>query len=281
MTSHPTSRALMILLTGLAPLLCRAGAADEASAAPAAEPAGFPASLLGGKTDLVAGAGLAYGARYPGAGTGRLQALPVLSVQRGVLFADTTRGAGLQYQAASGFYVSQSLFYDAGRLDRNSGWRPGSGRLAGMGEVPGSATARTLLAQQLTPRLLASAEAEFTLRDSARRNRYRAGLEFSALKTDADSVTLNADAWWGDRRHNQAYFGVTPAQAARTAFSSFQAGAGLYAASAGVAWEHRFGSHWASTLQLSATHYTGKAGDSPLAARRTAPSAMAAVTYSY
>ncbi|GHH59771.1 hypothetical protein [[Pseudomonas] boreopolis] len=35
-----------------------------------------------------------------------------MSVQRGILFADSTRGAGLQFQTASGLYLSQSIYYD-------------------------------------------------------------------------------------------------------------------------------------------------------------------------
>ena len=276
MTPHSTLPALLALLIGVAPLTSRA---DDA--APAPQPPGFLGSLLGSKTELVVGAGLAFNERYPGAGAGRLLPVPVLSLQRGALFADTTRGLGLQYQSPAGLYLSQSVFYDAGRLDRDSGWRAGADRLAGMGSVAGSATARTLVAQQITPWLLASAEAEFTLRDSARRNRYRTGLEFGVLKTAADSVALNADAWWGDARYNQAYFGVTPAQAARSRFASFTPGSGLYAGSAGVSWEHRVDAHWAGTLQLTATRYAAKRADSPLMAHRTAASATAVVTYSY
>jgi outer membrane protein len=233
------------------------------------------------KTEVTLGAGVNYAARYPGADRFQLVPAPVVSVQRSILFADSLRGAGLQYQSSSKFYVSQSVFYDLGRLDKNSMWRPGSGRLAGMGDVPGSTTARTLIAQELTPWLLASAETEMALRKQARRNRYRLGVEFTAFKTASDNVTIDLDTWWGDGRYNSAYFGVTPQQAGRTGFAAFRPGAGLYAQAPGASWEHHLDSHWSSTLQLTDTRYAGHVAASPVVTRRTSPGATLAIAYTY
>jgi outer membrane protein len=255
----------------------RAGAADSNEPPAAAQPA--RPSVFGDKTELTLGAGWTWTARYPGAGNWQTIPTPVLSVQRGILFADSFRGAGLQYQSSSGFYISQSLFYDLGRLDRNNRWRPGSGRLAGMGDVPASSTSRTLVAQQINPWLLASAETEMALRETARRNRYRIGAELTPLKNDRDTMTVDLDAWWGDRRYNSAYFGVTPGQAARTGLPAFRPGAGLYAQAPSVSWEHRLDRHWSSTLQLSDTRYAGKVGASPVVVQRTSPGFTAAIAY--
>lgn len=244
-------------------------------AAIAADPA-----WLGDKTDVVIGVGAQYAPRYAGADAGRVQAVPVLSVQRGLLFFDTTRGGGIQFQTGSGLYLSQSLGYDLGRLQSDSDWRPGSARLAGMGDVPGSLTARTLLMQKLGPVSL-SAEAEFALRDGARRNRYRAGAEFAAWTGAHDGLSVSADTHWGDRRYDQAYFGVTEDQAARSRFDAFRSRSGLYACALGATWEHRFDAHWASTLQLAGTRYVDRAADSPVVERRNAFAATAAVTYTY
>jgi outer membrane protein len=249
---------------------------EQAGASTSEEP-----SIFGQRTDLTVGVGISYAARYPGAAIGQVVPVPVLAVQRGVLFADTLRGIGLQYQSTSAFYISESIYYDFGRLDRDNRWRPGSGRLAGMGDVPSSATSRTIVAQQLTPLLLASAETETALRDNARRNRFRVGVELTPLKTDLDTVTVDLDAWWGDGRYNGTYFGVTPPQAGRTAYPVFSPGAGLYALVPGVSLEHHLDGHWACTLQLTGTHYTAKVAGSPLVAKRTASSASVAIAYTY
>ncbi|NVM77523.1 outer membrane protein [Duganella sp. SG902] len=277
MTRSSPARALLAILIGIPALPAHAGDANTDQ-----PPRAAIDSLLGSKTEVTVGVALSAATRYPGADTGSvLRPIPVLSIQRGVLFADTTRGAGLQYQSSTGFYISQSFSYDRGRLERNSGWRPGSSRLAGMGDVPGSPTARTLIAQQLQPWLTASAEMELALRDDARRNRYRTGVELVPLRSAADIIAVDIDAWWGDGRYNQAYFGVTPAQAAQTRFAVAHPGSGMYVRSAGLSWEHHLDAHWSSTLQLTITRYVGDVSDSPVVARRTSAGATAAITYSY
>ncbi len=266
-------------------VLPRAGVALVASmaASGAALAADGPtaSSLLGDKTEVTVGAAAQVASRYAGAKRTRLQAVPVLVVQRGVLFLDTTRGVGVQFQTDWGLYGSQSMFYDFGRLQRDSDWRPGDRRLAGMGDVRGSLTTRSLLVQDLGHGWSASLEAEFALREGARRNRYRTGVEYEVLKAGRERMTLDVDALWGDRRYNQAYFGVTSAQAASSRFAAFQTGGGLYAGSVTATWEHRFDTHWTGSLELRGTHYLDNAAHSPLVERRNPVSTALAVTYSY
>lgn len=258
---------------GAGPSLAAAGQAGDNNP-------GRWSSLLGTQCDLVLGLAFASGPRYQGAAASRLQPLPVLSYQRGILFADTSRGAGLQFQFNKNLYASQSVYYDPGRLQSNSDSRPGDRRLAGMGDVPGSATARTLVVGQLTPSLLASAEAEFALRDSVRRNRYRLGLEQNVFKAASDAMVINVDTWWGDARYNQAYFGVTAQQALRTGFAAFRPGSGMHAWSVGATWEHTFDAHWSGSLQVTSTRYPGKVSDGPIA-RHSGITSTAAITYTY
>ena len=238
-------------------------------------------SLLGDKTDVSVGVDTPYAPRYIGSKDGRLQAVPVLSIQQGVLFLDTSRGAGLQFQTSWGLYGSQSMYYDLGRLERDSVWRPGSRKLAGMGDVRGSLTTRTLLMQDFGHGVSASAEGEFALRDGAQRSRFRAGMEFEVLNAGQERVVLDLDAHWDDSRYNQTYFGVTSDQAARTGFQAFHATGGLYAGSFGATWEHHIDAHWSTSLQASSMRYVESAARSPLVKRRDAFTAVAAVTYTY
>jgi outer membrane protein len=237
--------------------------------------------VFGEKTDLTIGAGSTRAPRYPGGDRFQFTPAPVLSIQRGILFADSLRGIGLQYQSSSKFYISQSFFYDLGRIENNNAWRPGSARLVGMGEVSGSSTARTLIAQQVTPWLLVSGETEMALRSTARRNRYRIGLEFELLKNHADTVTFDLDGWWGDGRYNNSYFGVTRLQASRTGFSFFDPGPGFYAQAPALSWEHHFGAHWTATALLTETRYGGRISASPVVFERNSASTTVFVAYTF
>ncbi|MBB5944056.1 MipA/OmpV family protein [Xanthomonas sp. 3307] len=269
------------VLSALSPTLTMALLALPPAAHAADSDPASVAGLFGDRTQLSVGIGAMLTPRYAGSADDRVQAVPVFSVQRGILFADTVRGAGVQFQNAHGFSASQSFGYDLGRLQRNSSWRPGSRSLAGMGDVPGAITARSLVMQQLTPYLALDAEAEFALKDGARRNRYRAGARFTLLQAAADNVTLDLDAHFGDRRFNQAYFGVTDAQSVTSGFQPHRADAGVYAYTVGAEWDHTLSPHWTASLLLNATRYVGAADGSPVVRRRAAAGGGATVTYTF
>lgn len=92
---------------------------------------------------------------------------------------------------------------------------------------------------------------------------------------------LDLDSYWGDRRYNQAYFGVTPVQSNRSRFATFTAGSGLYAYSMTGTWNHSFAPHWSTSLSISALRYADNASGSPLVRQRNFVSVTTAVTYKY
>lgn len=237
--------------------------------------------LFGHQTELSVGAAAVAAPRYFGSKDDRVLFAPVIAAQSDILFFDSVRGLGVQFQTDGGFYVSQSFGYDLGRLDRDSSWRPGSKTLAGMGTVPGSVTSHTMIAQQFTSYFTLNAEAEFALKDGARRNDYRVGGKFTLLQNDKDTVTMDLDAHWGDRRYNQAYFGVTDAQSARSRFAAYSAGSGLYAYSVGANWDHALSKHWSTSLTVTGVRYVHEADGSPIVQRRAFASAIGAVTYTF
>lgn len=237
--------------------------------------------LLGDKLEAAIGAGVRVAPRYMGSRDTATTFVPVMYAQRGIFFIDTSRGAGLQLLTDSGFYVSQSIHYDQGRGVKSDLFRPGGRELAGMGEVPGSATWHTLMAQQVTPGLSISAEADVTLKSGVDRQNLRVGAEWNVIDAGDERVALGANAHWGNARYNQAYFGVTSTQAANTRFAEYNAHGGLYAYSVSAQWEHKLAEHWYSSVQLTAMPFVEHAKDSPLMARKTPVEAMMTVRYVY
>ncbi|KQQ44643.1 hypothetical protein ASF61_21160 [Duganella sp. Leaf126] len=237
--------------------------------------------LLGDKLEAAIGAGMRVAPRYLGSRDTSVTLVPVVYAQRGVFFIDSSRGAGLQLLTDGGFYVSQSVHYDQGRGVKSSLLRPGGRDLAGMGEVPGSATWHTLIAQQLTPALSISAEADVTLKSRVDRHNLRVGAEWNVIDAGAERVALGANIHAGNGRYNQAYFGVTDAQAANSRFATYRAAGGLYAVSVSAQWEHRLAEHWYSSVQLTAMPFAARAGDSPLVARKNPVDLMTTIRYAY
>jgi MipA family protein len=70
-----------------------------------------------------------------------------------------------------------------------------------------------------------------------------------------------------DRRYMDAYFGVTPQQAATTAYAAYSPGAGWRDASVGIGARSEFGRRWIGYVGLSRSELLGPARASPLSAQ--------------
>lgn len=237
--------------------------------------------ILGTHNDVSIGVGAGIDQRYMGARDFRFEVLPTVDVSRGIFFADFIRGAGVQYQTASGFYVSQAFNYDYGRADENNFFRPGSDYLKGMGDVKGTVTSTVTLSQRVAPWLSVNAQAEFGLDGHARGNQYQFGLESTISQTAVDTFVLDMDAKLGDGQYNQTYFGVTPSQSINSGLRRYAPGAGLYAISLAATWTHMFDKHWSAGLVLDATRYMNTVADSPVVQRRTGATVFTSVGYTF
>jgi outer membrane protein len=233
------------------------------------------------KTTATLGLGMGVTPRYMGADRYRALVLPMFSIQRGVLFADTTRGVGLQFQSDSGFGASAAINYDLGRKEKDSTSRPGDRELNGMGDINGATVADFTLSQQLLDWLSVSGEAELRMAGEHRGNRYRFGLEGILFHTGSDTLALDIDAHAGDGRYNQTFFGVTQAQSQRSLYGRYDADAGIYAYSAALNWQHSLDAHWSTLASLTLTQYADQARNSPLVRRESAGLGMFAINYTF
>ncbi|KQM46489.1 structural protein MipA [Pseudomonas sp. Leaf15] len=267
-TAPPTRKVLL----GAATLMCFALApqAYAADASPAAD-----------ETTITLGLGMGGTPRYMGADRYRPLVLPMLSIQHGALFADTTRGVGLQFQSDSGFGTSAAINYDLGRKQRDTTTSPGGDELRGMGDINGATVANFTLSQQLLDWLSVNAEADIRMAGEHRGNRYRFGLEGILLHTGRDTLSLAVDAHAGDSRYNQTFFGVTQAQSQRSIYSKYSADAGIYAYSASLNWQHTLDTNWSTLASLTVTQYDDQASDSPLVRHRSSGLGLFAINYTF
>lgn len=204
-----------------------------------------PTNWLGDKTEVTLGLGASITSRYIGSADSHASVIPVLSVRRGIFFADFLRGIGAEYSTQSGFYISPSLAYDMGRSDHNSTRKEGSKKLQGMGEIKGGGTFNLEIGQQITPWLFAKAGGEFVL--SGQKNRghqYFLGLEAALLETKKNSILISFGTHAGDQDYNQTYFGVTQAQSQSSRFTKFGASSGIYGYSLTANLSHGLDAHW-------------------------------------
>lgn len=264
------------LLTPLALNATLVGAQAHASE----QPSGAD-SLWGERTDVTLGLGAAYGPRYLGSQDYTAATLPMLRIERGMFFLDLKDGLGLQWQSASGFSASAAIGFDAGRADGNSGYRYGSDKLKGMGEVSSATVLNLHAAQQLTPWLALTAKAELRTAGEKRGDQYALGLQSTLLDTDRDTITWSIDAHAGNARFNQTYFGVTAEQSTTSRFARYQADQGIYAYSSELSWLHVFDRHWSTVAGIELTHYTDQVRNSPIVTKDTTTVGYLGVNYAF
>lgn len=240
-------------------------------------------SFWGDHTDVTVGIAAQNASRYRGSKDRQTTVLPVLTIQRGALYLDSTHGIGWQYLSPSGFYFDHVFGYDMGRSDKNSQWRAGSNRLKGMGTVKGSVTTTLTAGYQFAPWLALEASGEFALSERDRGNQYRIGAKSTVWQSAAkdDVLALSADVLMGDARFNQTYYGVTPQQSIRSRLATYHAGKGVYGYKLGADWMHQFSPVWSTNVEVTSTWLTDNVADSQVVQRRNDTGATLAILYSF
>ena len=238
-------------------------------------------SVFGGATEISVGVGMGTVQRYMGSSSDRFILWPVISVHRGLFFADTLRGLGAEWQSKSGFYIADAINYDVGRGVQTNVFRPGSTNLTAMGDVAQTLTNTVTIAQGLATWFSINAQAETALNGSQRGNQYQLGVESTFSSSPNDTFTFDLDGKFGDGRYNQTYFGVTSTQSQKSGFASFTPGSGVYAYALTGTWKHTMDKNWSTQLIVTGTSYTNRVSASPILDRRSGLTTFMSVNYSF
>lgn len=89
--------------------------------------------------------------------------------------------------------------------------------------------------------------------------------------SDDLSLSLSATTTWADDKYMQTYFGVTPAQAARSRLPVYTAGQGIKDVGANIGLNYRLTDHWMIAATGGYTRLLGDAKDAPLVRFRGSP----------
>ncbi len=277
---HPL---LSLPACAVAACLLLAGACQGARAGQA-EPDGPPPGWSGPPPGWSGGvlAGAARAPDFEGSRTMRTQ--PVLGMA--VTYRSASMGSvemgsrGLNWTLVQqpDLKAGIGLAMDPGRVDDGRhkltavGYRPGSERLRGMGEVRmapvvsafGSATvAGVPLSAALRH---AAGSHQGTLLD--------VGLSVPWKAARHVDLALAPGVTWADRRWMQAYFGVTAEQAAASGRPAFHAGSGLKSAQLSLTLDMALSRHWHLNAEWQGRRLLGDAADSPVAEKRVQTGVM-------
>ncbi|MET0334050.1 MAG: MipA/OmpV family protein [Rhizobacter sp.] len=181
--------------------------------------------------------------------------------------------------------ASVGLSVDPGRVDHSdrkltpAGLRPGSADLRGMGEVKMTALVSASGSLALGPAALTGAVRQAV--SSHRGTLVEAGLALPWQLHRHARLTLTPGVTWADRRHTQAYFGVTPQQSAASGHATFDTGAGVKSQQLVFDFDMAFSRHWHLNAVLRAQRLVGDAADSPITQRSRQLSGMLAARYEF
>jgi outer membrane protein len=252
---------------------CRADALDLPDSS-------SPQTTPGKGDSLSLGLGVAYVPEYSGSDKTRVVPLPIFerTFDNGA-FISSTRGVGFQ-TTLEGFGLSAALTYGGGRADHKKNAFYGSDALKGMGDIDGAVQAVLGVSYQVgTVGLSLSTTQNLAHREHGAT--YTIGASMPLYSTASDQVGLGLSAVYGDNKHMQTYYGVTAAQASRTAFKAYTAKAGFENLTAAVSWNHVIDKNWSAHSAVGFTQLSGDAADSPLTKRKTTPMLMTGFSYKF
>ena len=157
--------------------------------------------------------------------------------------------------------------------------KPGHARLAGLGDIDGTPVVTLFAGTRLgaVPVQLSLAKAT----RSHRGTQLNLALPLRFTLNDALTLGVTPALTWADSRYTQAFFGVSPEQAARTSYRAFDASAGLKSASLDLAVDYKLGGGWGLHAGASFSRLLGDAARSPVTERRRQIRSMLALLYQF
>jgi MipA family protein len=263
------------------------------SAASAQTPA---ANLMpDGSHDLYIGLGAESRATYPGARETSVTALPVLQIEwsNGAFIAGTSAGMHLSDQAQQEY---GPLLMLEGRRSPNGASTAAVSINNGIASLGQASSNKLLGMEEINPRLLAGGFYHFVITDALRLSNsllYGAGNSHDGLRWTSDLhyhmapfavhhvLSLSAGIAVVNQAYNQAYFGVTSVESARSRNRTYTPSAGVKDVHADLHWNWALSPAWLLTSALNVTRLNGSAADSPLVERRRNLTVSSALAYRF
>ncbi|TWB45129.1 MipA/OmpV family protein [Nitrospirillum pindoramense] len=262
------------LVTAVASLLAAPAMAEDATAQPTSV---WPAPVW----DVSLGAGVAVRPTYEGSDRYQASPVPLFTVRYNDMLTMGPEGLSAYWHHGD-FRVGAGLTFDPGRNDSkgNGLFNNGDDRLKGMGDVDKSLGFKVFGAYQLGRLSLDLSAVKYT-GDQNDGVVVTGGVGLPLKLAERLTLTPHVGVSWASDSYMQAYFGVTPAQAAASRFAAYSAGAGFKDVSAGALARYRITDHWFVTGDVTVKRLLGDAADSPVTYAATSARAFAAVGYRF
>ena len=279
--------------------------AGACSAAAAQTPANNP--MPDGSRDMYVGLGVVTAPVYEGSGQRRVRALPVLQAafSNGVFISGLSAGIHLSHEPSVEFgpllaihprRSESGLSGDVGMVVSGSDqtlappgeYNPLKSQVGDRHPLRGMEVQRARLqaggffTYYLTPQLRLTNSLLAGSGNEGEGVLWRVGVQHASRDLAPNHfVSVGVGATVANRKHNQAYFGVTEIESLRGLNPEYAAGGGLKDVHLNARWNWSFSPSWLVTTGIQATRLRGSAADSPLTERPTNVTVSTALAYRF
>lgn len=227
------------------------------------EQSGFARTPSSGDWNVTLGAGLAAVPRYPGADSDRTQLVPLGEIVYRNQFFFGPAGLGANLIDADGWRMGPVLGLMPGRSETRAPL------LAGLGDIQNSVSAGIFVRYRAGPFAVGGTVRQaITHTENGLLGLIHADFRITPAR-DRLQLFLGPDMEFGNARHNQTWFGVTPTQSLDSGLPVFTPGGGLRDVGIHANLTYRCTAHVLLRTFASLKDLTGDITDSPIVVRRT------------
>ena len=216
-----------------------------------------------------------YGPKYDGSDNYGSKVLPAASLEykNGLIFMGIMDGIGSYFLQGEDYKVGASIGYGFGRDESDD-----RKNLRGMGDIDSGLEA-TLKGEYSFGPVELSGEVIAGTKEHGTTAKIEVGTMLPV--TEQLMVKISAGSTWADATHMESYFGVSPAQAARSGYSRYEAESGFKSAGISVGVIYNITEEWDLMLMVNGDQLLGDAADSPITKEEFGVTTFSTLNYKF
>jgi outer membrane protein len=229
-----------------------------------------PSAHARNQDHIVLGVGVAATPAYQGSEDLRVLPLPAIDIREGWFFANLRNGIGVVPISTDGFEVGASVVFVQGYRKKDVP--------EGIDRLKDGIGAR-LFTNVRAGGFVATLGATKVVSGGTKGFVADASLSYPIAVSSRFTLTPMIGTTWADRKYNDRYFGITPAESVASGLPQFTTGAGFKDVSGLLTASYRLNDRITLSATGGVTSLIGDMKDSPLVEKKTQPSAILTLTY--
>lgn len=223
--------------------------------------------------EVVIGAGVIYRPKYEGSGEMEISPVPFVSATFFDRLTIDPTGIGLKVYERGPFELDVNVGYDLGRSEDDSD------DLRGLGNIDAAATIGGKASINYGPATFFVSIDKMVGGSDGLVG--KAGLELMQPVTETIILGAGVSATYADKNHMEAYYGIDADQAARSGYSTYEAGAGMKSIDLSVSATYLINDNWTLRGEQKLGIIIGDAADSPIVKQNLQPSSLLILGYRF